>query len=448
VNKQRNSIRIKTHRLVLMLLFCLPAFYAVSQADTPQGNVRTALATDGPFWVGQAVTVHVDLLATGFTFSNQHFDLPEVPGALVLQPDSNALKLSEEKDGVTWQILRYDFNIFPQRAGTLQVPKIGVAFSVSAGYGKLEQDFQFTTEPLNVIVELPPGAKAGETLVTSTAFTVKQSWQPNPEGLMVGDALTRRITLRAEDIPGMVLPPITLPEMPGVAIYPDQPQVQDKSDRGKLEGERIESQTFVFQQPGSYEISGARIRWWNPQRKTLEDVEIEPLTVEVASNPNLPAGESPLLKTLGEKPVLVGFLLIFTAMVAVALYWFWRPLLEFWRTRQARREQSEAAHFKRLLRACRENNPVTTYNALMHWLARRSVARSATLADFLRETADSSLAKPLVDLQMSVVNKDRRDWGGGELETALREFRKQKSIKKVSGDDSLPGLNPLGKQKA
>jgi len=443
---QHNRLLMNLHRLLLTVLFCLPAFGAVGQEDAPQGNVRTTLATAGPFWVGQAVTVHVDLLATGFTFSNQHFDLPEVPGALVLQPDTNALKLSEQNDGETWQILRYDFNIFPQRTGTLQVPEIGVAFSVSAGYGKPERDFQFTTESMNVEVELPPGAKAGETLVTSTAFAAKQSWQPNPEGLKVGDALTRRITLRADDIPGMVLPPITPPKISGLAIYPDQPQVQDKSDRGELEGERIESHTFVFQQSGSYEIPGAQIRWWNPERKTLEDVEIESLMVEVASNPNLPAGKSPALKTIGDNPMLVGFLLLLTTAGAFTLYWYWRPLLERWRAWQLRREQSEAAHFKRLLQACRENNPVAAYNALMDWLARRSNGKSITLAAFSRENADSTLAKSLTDLQSVVVGTDRQNWHGGDLEAALCTFRKQGPPKTQSDDGSLPVLNPLGGQ--
>ncbi|MCP3882689.1 MAG: hypothetical protein GY701_30490, partial [Sulfitobacter sp.] len=57
----------------------------------PQGRVRATVDTDRVAWVGQRVLVHLDLLTTGFSFSGQRFDLPQISGGVLLQTDSSTL---------------------------------------------------------------------------------------------------------------------------------------------------------------------------------------------------------------------------------------------------------------------------------------------------------------------------------------------------------------------
>ena len=92
------------------------------------------------------VTLYLDLKTTGFSFSDTHFNLPDVGNAFLMQTDSTTIKLTEKSGGEAWQVLRYPLALFPQRAGKLEVPAIGVRFSSSAGYGSKKRDFQFATE--------------------------------------------------------------------------------------------------------------------------------------------------------------------------------------------------------------------------------------------------------------------------------------------------------------
>ncbi|MEA3278772.1 MAG: hypothetical protein U9Q81_26430 [Pseudomonadota bacterium] len=427
-------------RLLLALSVMGPISAAAEQAEL-KAQVRASLAAEGPFWVSQAVPLHLDLLSTGFAFGNQRFDLSEVPGALVLQPESTALKLTEQRSGETWQVLRYEIMVFPQRAGTLMVPAIGVAFSVSAGYGQPEQGFKFTTEPLQAEVRLPAGVAEGEPLVTSTNFTLEQSWTPNAEEIKVGDALTRRVVLRAADVPGMALPPMPIPDIAGVALYPKDPQVHDRGDRGVLRGERAESHTLVFQRPGSFDVPGARIRWWNPETQKLDQVEIAPLSIDVAPNPALEAAKPTLLERLNRRPLLVASVLLLLGASVFLAYRSWQPLLSRWRTWRSRRAESETAYFQQLLRVCRRNDPTAAYNALTSWLARWSAEHPRVEDGASLVESDRVIAEQLHLLGRAVAGYEP-SWQGEPLGQVLTAWRKAQDQRHTGRDHVLLPLNP------
>ena len=82
----------------------------------------------------------------------------------------------------------------------------------------------------------------------------------------VGDALVLTVTQEAQGIPAMLLPPLALPELPGLAAYPDPPEVEDRSNRGALTGRRTDRLTWIVEQAGSYDIPGVRYRSWDPAR--------------------------------------------------------------------------------------------------------------------------------------------------------------------------------------
>ena len=71
---------------------------------------------------------------------------------------------------------------------------------------------------------------------------MRQSLQPQPGDLKVGDSLARTITVEAADLPAMLLPPVRFAAVDGLSVYPDQPTLADKA------GERGGPST---EQPGS-----------------------------------------------------------------------------------------------------------------------------------------------------------------------------------------------------
>ena len=130
---------------LLVFLFFLPGS---SPAEDIKANATIKFEGKGPFWVGQMVQIHLELWSTGFMFSGQRFDIADIPGALVFKPGTSAIKLTRTVGDETWQILRYEMGIFPQRSGRLRVPPVKISFKTSAGYGKTAQAFTFSTLPV------------------------------------------------------------------------------------------------------------------------------------------------------------------------------------------------------------------------------------------------------------------------------------------------------------
>jgi hypothetical protein len=215
----------------LLLPFALPA-----QDDEVKAGVDISIEQDREVWAGQQITLNLDLKTNGFSFSNIHFNLPEVSGAFLMQTDTTTIKLTRKIDGRDWQIIRYPLALYPQTADRLQIPPIDVRFTTSARFGSEEKAFEFKTDPLELTVNLPPGAKPGELIVTTTSFELEHDWQPATGAANIGDAVTLTVNRRAGDISAMLLPPLPVFQADGLAAYPQAPDVSDKTDRGDLTG--------------------------------------------------------------------------------------------------------------------------------------------------------------------------------------------------------------------
>ncbi|MGC4017038.1 MAG: hypothetical protein QM755_21375 [Luteolibacter sp.] len=82
---------------ILLSLLCLALSLAASAEDVPASKVRAAFAkTDTAPWVGQKVVIQVELLAPGYFAGAPVFDLPEVPGALLIPPVRLPLPLDRD----------------------------------------------------------------------------------------------------------------------------------------------------------------------------------------------------------------------------------------------------------------------------------------------------------------------------------------------------------------
>ena len=154
-------------KTILLIGLLLPHCVVAEDGDV-KADVAISIQQDQYIWAGQQVTLNLDLKTTGFSFSNSQFNLPEVPGAFLMQIDTTTVKLTENIDGQTWQIIRYPLALYPQQAGRLQIPSIAVRFSTSAGYGSTSMPFEFHTKPLDLTVNAPPGVKDGALVITTS----------------------------------------------------------------------------------------------------------------------------------------------------------------------------------------------------------------------------------------------------------------------------------------
>jgi hypothetical protein len=427
--------------IVFLSLFFLPLFVA-AQEDDLSAEVVISVQQDEVFWTGQQVTVNLDLKTTGLSFSNTHFNLPEVSGAFLMQTDTTTIKISETIANQAWQIIRYPLALYPQKSGQLEIPPIIVRFNTSAGFGSTEKSFELETKPINVTVKSPPGVSDGDIVITTTSFELEHSWQPQSKTAKPGDAFTLTITRRASEISGMLLPPLPVFRTEGLAAYPQTPQVNDKTNRGDLTGERVDSIIWVAEKPGSLAIPGIRFKWWDPDSQELKQLLAPGLKLDILPSEAGNAGTDTLKKF--DQGVANYLWLVLIAIAAGIAGFLW---LRFGHKQSHPRLATEKSTFSTLQKACRSNNAGQTYSALHAWLAFTFVASPTksmvlTLNGFGQNCGDTQLATELDVLQKALINTES-NWQGDKLYRALQRNRRHiKQQKIVQSEAHLAPLNP------
>jgi hypothetical protein len=420
--------------------------YGPSQADAAEPVLlRASLAEPGPVLVGERVTIRVELLTTTTFASAPVFELPTIPGALLLKIEDRPVLGTEQLDGDSYAVQRHELALFAMRPGVAQVPPFTVRFESPPRFGEQPVEHRLTTPALQVEAHLPARAENLPGVIATRELQVHQTWQPPPQKALPGDAFTRIVTLTAPDVPGMVFPPLPLTKVDGLAVYAKPPVVRDRVERGDFTGERIETVTYVCERTGRYTLPALVIPWWDLKNRTLMQVTLPAVTLEVDPGPvssadaathDVEASVSPWLWRVG------GLVLLLAA--AGAAIWFKRDmLLAAWEHRRARRHASDARDFARLLDACRASDAKAAYNALLRWLdSTHHGPDAATIERFLASHPDAELRLHVEALQESMLGRGT-PWDGAALADALRRARRQHVPQSPAGGEGrLPALNP------
>lgn len=434
---------ISSSTKLILLIGLLSPLSAFTQDDDVKADAAISFQQNEEVWAGQQVTLNLDLKTTGFSFSNSHFNLPEVNGAFLMQTDTTTIKLTENINGETWQIVRYPLALYPQKAGRLKIPSIDVRFNTSAGFGRTEKAFEFQTRPLELAVNLPPGVKEGDMVVTTTSFKLDHNWQPQTGTTKkTGDAFTLTLSRRANDISAMLFPPLPVFRVDGLAAYPQAPEVSDKSNRGDLTGERIDSIIWVAEKPGTYDIPGIRFQWWDPDKRELKQQIIPGLNLDIQSSP-MDETTTAISDKAGQLDENLLWLLL--AVFAVIVVVFVR--LKFGQKTPDHPVNTEKSTFAALQKACSGNQPGQAHSAIHAWLEYFSPApgtgsRPVTLSEFAVICNDKSLASELERLQEGLVTSNS-NWRGSKLLNSLQGVRQQTNQRRtVQSKVHLAPLNP------
>ena len=418
--------------LVLVLMACSSALAA--------GDIvlRSSVQPEKA-WVGQRVILQIDVLGSDGWTQITRFDDVEIPGAYLMRTDSQGTRLQETIDGTSYSGQRYEFSIYPQAAGTIEIPAIDVEVTTRAAGGETGSSVQQARVPaVTIRSNIPAGAENIRGLVSTTQFTAKQSWQSLDETPEVGDALERTLSLQAVDVSGMAFTPLEHAEIAGVGIYPAQPAVADTSNRGSLNGSRTEVVTYVFEQSGEVQIPDIEFSWWNLADSKLEQVTLPGRLVRVAAG----AGTLPLEQLT--KRYLVPLVILFLLLVYV-LYFFRKALLKRWVDRRAARKESEQEYFQRIVKSIRTKKPAAALRNIMCWLDQINDVRDPALLDvFISRYGDTRAEKAVDQLLHSVaVNEPLADPAQllDVLSTARRNWRRARKQRQLDVN-ALPTLNP------
>lgn len=438
--------------LLLSLLLALAAGVAHAQSADAAAQLRAEarMAPGGPLMAGATSVLQVDVLTS--TWFTQPPQLPalDVPGALVSGPSGQATIIRATIGGVAYNGLRFSYLVSPVAAGPLRIPVI----HVSAQVGQASAPLAAQTRALELRAAGPPGGLAGHALAAS-AVQAAQQIQFSAQPPAVGDRVSRVITIEAQGAQAMLIPPPVAAVVPGLKLYPSDPQLAPISDSrgGFVGGRRVDRLDYVIERAGAYELPAVEIRWWNIAANKEERAELPAQRFEAQAGAayQTPFSVEQDLRDMGRRAQLripEGWLALGGGLAVAALAgWLAAPWIRrafagmqsALRARRQRWRESESYAAMRLQRLLAQPQP--RLDALYTWL--RRACGTATLA---RATASlgPALRQPGADALRACYGREpdaERGWRGlREVFPRLR--RALRAPRHAARSQCLLALNP------
>ena len=234
--------------------------------------------------VGQRTTLRIDVLAPNYMTSPPELPDFQVRNAVTRQLQS--VNLSEARNGTSYAGVRFEFAIYPQEPGSFAISDQKVKVRYAAEPPAVREEV-LALPRVSFAAFIPDAAAALNPYLAAQHLTIEQSIRRSSEQLKVGDSVTRIVTVRAEETPAMLLPPITLAVVDGLAVYPAQPSLEDKTEgrTDALTASRTDSATYILQRAGGYVLPAIDVRWWNAKEGRVETAHLDAVPMQVAVNP-------------------------------------------------------------------------------------------------------------------------------------------------------------------
>lgn len=243
----------------ILLLSAVLLPWSVFAADP---IARVAVEEDGQIVPGQQVHLLVDVLVPDFFTSPPDLPLFEIPNALVTLSGERAQNLVQTIDGVEYSGIRNRYSLVPENDGTFQIPPIDIGVSYSED--GVPKKATVATTPVSFTVGAVENAGGGPPFAARN-LSINQEFDRDPSAMRVGDAIIRTVTVFAEDVQAMTMPPVELADAPGLRTYRKDPKLEDNVSvgRGETGSRRIETVVYVAEKEGDFEISAINYPWFD-----------------------------------------------------------------------------------------------------------------------------------------------------------------------------------------
>jgi hypothetical protein len=412
-------------KAALMLLLGFVTLGFAAHAEVAPVTVR---APEAKAWIGQRVPFFVELRASGSFAGTASFDLPQLPGTVVMKI-GNPVVSSQELEGQSWFVQTHEFALFSQRPGPLEVPAFAVRFSSRDGFTGPVKDMQAQVPAWTIAIERPPGSDRIGFLITTDTFTIIETWDPQPGPAQVGAVFKRTIVQRAAQLSGMALAPAPTTAPEGIRVYRGEAEIKDRLERGDFLGERRETITYLLARPGTFVLPASAYTWWNANSQQLQSKTLPAVTFEVApaSAARRPEGAVAGYRT---------WLWLLAVVLAAGLgAWQRRRLAGWGRQIRTALNPPDRVAARRLMDACRCHDAAAAAAAWNEW--REAQGATVELSSEL-QLAVLGLQRHLFGPAPSVA------WRGDELAHAFGSRTASRTYSLRASTSALPMLNPRG----
>jgi len=215
---------------------------------------------------------------------------PELAGAVVQQIGEDK-EYQEILNGVRYRIIERNFAIIPQSSGTFSISgpifQGEVITDSRQGFGFFNRTKAINRSgPRQEITVKPIPSDYSEHWLPSEFVQLSEEWQGDDSNFVVGEPITRTLTLVAVGLVEEQLPEIDAFYPPDFKTYPDQAETASAQKDNLLIAQRVENVAIIPNKAGRYVLPEVVVPWFNVLTETTEFAKLPARTVNVTAPVN------------------------------------------------------------------------------------------------------------------------------------------------------------------
>ncbi len=423
-----------------------------------------------------------------------HFSV-ELKGGNLTEPSltgASIEKIGQNKqsdsiiNGKRYRVIEQTYAITPEQSGefTLTAPlfsgEVLQASNSRSSFFNLAQ-----TKPVSIlgneleisVLPIPENYPANAQWLPTDILTLHQEWQSTGGKFIVGEPITRTITLIAAGLSKAQLPQLEMTSSHGLKIYPDQAELHSNLSKDRLVSQKTQNFALVPSVAGDFVLPAMSITWFNTITNKIEQATLPSQTISVQAAEDNPATNNssqpmPLASEVNKanieltnqaqptsiqnrSPQDQSFQWLFlTLWLLTSIAWFVHVIYlkragSNVKAVATSHIPSSGNHYLALLDACKSNNAEQALSLVLPWLKQLLADEHSVLAinNIAQATAivkDQNFATALNDLQQHLYGKSAINgapsWQGMTLFNAIEIVQKQQG-EKARASQVLP-LNP------
>ncbi|MDH3430724.1 MAG: BatD family protein [Gammaproteobacteria bacterium] len=365
-------------------------------------------------------------------------------------------------DGTAYNVIERVYALYPQESGQIDISPARFEARVLRN-GRITGRKVYESEPLSItVLPIPPRPAdyPDAAWLPARELQLTENWSRNAAELEAGEPLTRHVTTSALGQLETQIPALEPPDVDGISVYPDKPELSRRIESGGIRGVRKEQYAMIGVAPGVVVLPALEVPWWNIEQSEWQVARLPERSINI-----LPSGEAPPPAPAATPPVaatsaepmhdpLPGESIWRRVSELLAAVWLLTLIAWWWSARPRRKprepapvpvHRQQARHLKVARKAALAGDSGGVRKALLDWGmlqwpgdAPRSIGELA-----------SRVSAPLAD-ELSALSKLSYGPGGGDfdgeaLAKAIRSFSVLRDDTEQQ-TDVLPPLMPTAHQ--
>lgn len=257
--------------------------YHGQNATQQQVLVQTKLLAQSA-WVGQSLLYEAKVLVAT-SLSNADFASPTADNATIKQVGKDQQQ-TEIINGKRYRTLTRRWLITPEKVGELTIkgPELtGSAGVIDPSFGMSQEPVDVTGASQRIDVQAIPNGFT-QPWLSAQKVTIDDQLSPKNTDPKVGQAITRTITITAQNADLSQLPQIKFDYPAGLRVYPEKPVDHLFIKDNHFYAQRRYSIAIIPTHSGTFNIKGSSLTWWNIDDASVQYSKIKPITLDVTNS--------------------------------------------------------------------------------------------------------------------------------------------------------------------